>query len=113
MLLQCENAEKAYERKKRWHHAHYSLDFKEDMEKHILFVSDSPDAHFEKMVHCTQLHAALSALPEKQAKRIYAHYFLGLSKAEIASSEGVTVSAVSDTLYRGLRTLESYLKNNN
>ncbi|NLO86155.1 MAG: sigma-70 family RNA polymerase sigma factor [Clostridiales bacterium] len=112
VLRQCEDAEKAYARKKRWHHAHYSLDFSEGMERHILFVSDSPHEHYEKKVHRTQLHAALSALPEKQAKRIYAHYFLGLSKAEIARSEGVTEGAVKDALYRGLRSLEKFLKKN-
>lgn len=47
-MSQWERAEKAYARKQRWHHAHYSLDFANDMERHILFVSDSPDAHFEK-----------------------------------------------------------------
>ena len=34
-----------------------------------------------------QLHAAISMLPDKQAKRIYARYILGMSNAEIAKAE--------------------------
>nr|WP_237712701.1 sigma factor-like helix-turn-helix DNA-binding protein [Paenibacillus elgii] len=37
-----------------------------------------------------QLHVAISALPDKQGKRIYAHYVLGISKSEIARAEGVS-----------------------
>ncbi len=99
--------EKAYARKRRWHHAHYSLDFAEDIERYILFVSDSPDVHFEKIVQCEQLHAALADLPDKQAKRIYTHYFLGLSKAEIARSEGVSKAAICASIAHGLRSLEN------
>jgi RNA polymerase sigma-70 factor (ECF subfamily) len=32
----------------------------------------------------------LLILPEKQAKRIHAYFFLGMSKAEIARIEGVS-----------------------
>ena len=36
-----------------------------------------------------QLYAAVMALPEKQAKRIYARYYLGMRVSEIAAAEGV------------------------
>lgn len=110
-MSQWERAEKAYARKQRWHHAHYSLDFTNDMERHILFVSDSPDAHFEKKVCLEQLHAALAALPDKQANRIYAHYFLGLNKAEIARSEKVGKATVCASISRGLKKVEKILRN--
>ena len=109
-MNQWERAEKAYARKRRWHRAHYSLDFVDDIERHILFVSDSPDVRFEKKVRLEQLYAALAALPDKQAKRIYAHYFLGLSKAQIARSEGVGKMTIGESIASGLRRLEIALK---
>ena len=36
------------------------------------------------------------ALPEKQAKRIYARYYLGMRVSEIATAEGVDQSRVRD-----------------
>ena len=58
-----------------------------------------------------QLHAAIAALPDKQAKRIYAYYFLGLTESAIAKSEGVSVASVSESIQRGLRNMETFLKN--
>ena len=58
-----------------------------------------------------QLHAALAALPDKQAKRIYAHYFLGLNKAEIARSEKVGKATVCASISRGLKKVEKILRN--
>lgn len=69
-MRQWEREEKTYARKRRWHHAHYSLDFADDTARHILFVSDSLDSHFEKQFRYKQLHTALATLPDKQAKRI-------------------------------------------
>mgnify|MGYP000435325636 CR=1 FL=1 len=57
-----------------------------------------------------QLHAAIAALPDKQAKRIYAYYFLGLTESAIAKSEGVSVASVSESIQRGLGTWRLSLK---
>jgi RNA polymerase sigma-70 factor (ECF subfamily) len=61
-------------------------------------------------VTAEQLHAAIASLPDKQAKRIYAHYFLGISKAEIARAEGIAVSSVKDAIARGLKNIEKFLR---
>ena len=66
---------------------------------------------FRKKVCLEQLHAALAALPDKQAKRIYAHYFLGLNKAEIARSEKVGKATVCASISRGLKKVEKILRN--
>ena len=57
-----------------------------------------------------QLYAAIATLPDKQAKRIYAHFFLGMSKTAIAKAEGVRVNAVCEAIDRGLKSIEIYLK---
>ena len=58
-----------------------------------------------------ELHAAISRLPNKQAKRIYAHFILGMSVTDIARAEGVAKSRVSDSIRRGLRNMEKILRN--
>ena len=48
------------------------------------------------------------ALPEKQAKRIYTRYYLGMRVSEIAAAEGVDPSRVRDSSQRGLKQLAKY-----
>ena len=52
--------------------------------------------------------SAVMALPEKQAKRIYARYYLGMRVSEIATAEGVDQSRVRDSIRRGLKQLAKY-----
>ena len=53
----------------------------------------------------------MSALPEKQHRRIYAHYILKIPPSEIARLDGVDHRTVNISIQRGLRNLERYLKN--
>lgn len=106
-----EHAEAAYYLRRYRHKAYYSLDRGDGIEHDIVFVSLSPCEIYERKVTIEQLHAAIAALPDKQAKRIYAFYFLGISKSAIAKSEGVNESAVRDGIDRGLRNIEKFLKN--
>jgi RNA polymerase sigma-70 factor (ECF subfamily) len=73
------------------------LDRGDSIENDILFVSLSPCEIYERKITVMQLHAAIAALPDKQAKRIYAHYFLGMSKSAIARTEGVSKAVVGET----------------
>jgi len=50
-------------------------------------------------------------LPDKQAKRIYAHYILGISQANIARAEGVDSRNVRKSISKGLKNMEKFLKN--
>lgn len=104
-------AEQAYQSRIRYHKAYYSLDRGDGIEHSALFVSLSPDEIYERKLTNEQLHAAIATLPDKQAKRIYAHYFLGMSITTIAKAEGVNKSQVSRSINRGLTHLEKYLKN--
>lgn len=102
--------ENAYKRSIYRHEAYFSLDRGDGIERDILFVTLSPSEIFERKMTYEQLHAAVASLPDKQAKRIYAHFFLGMSISEIARSEGVTPASVSGSLARGLRSMGKYLK---
>ena len=110
LMNSYERAEAAYYLRRYRHKAYYSLDRGDGIEKDILFVSLSPGEIYERKVATEQLHAAIAALPDKQAKRIYAHYFLGMSKTVIAKAEGVHESTVRESIAAGLRNMERYLK---
>ena len=64
----------------------------------------------DRKVTMQELHAAISRLPDKQAKRIYAHFILGMTKKDIARAEGVHEKVVRVAIERGLRSLEKILK---
>lgn len=103
-------AEQAYQSKLHYHKAYYSLDRDDGIEHRALFVSLSPDEIYERKLTSDQLHAAIATLPDKQAKRIYAHYFLGMSKTAIAKAEAVSETAIRNSIEKGLRNLEKILK---
>ena len=88
-FLEAERLEQNYIRRRFYNKAYYSLDADDGIERAILFVSLSPCEVYERNVTTEQLHAAIASLPDKQAKRIYAHYILGMNKAEIARAEGL------------------------
>ena len=83
----------------------------DEIGRHVLFRVAAPDEYYEKRVTSEQLHAAMSALPEKQHRRIYAHYILKIPPSEIARLDGVDHRTVNISIQRGLRNLERYLKN--
>lgn len=111
ILEEYRKAEQAYHSKINYHKAYYSLDRNDGIEHSALFVSLSPDEIYERKLTREQLHAAIATLPDKQAKRIYAHYFLGMSITAIAKAEGVNKSQITRSINRGLSHLEKYLKN--
>ena len=87
IMLEYDRLEAAYRRRTYYHNAHYSLDRGDGIEYEALFLSMSPCEIYERKVTMEQLHAAMATLPDKQAKRIYARYFLGLETQVIARSE--------------------------
>lgn len=109
-LAEDKRREQSYQRRLRYHNAQYSLDAGDGIEKHALFFALSPCEVYERKLTLEQLYAALDALPDKQGRRIYAHYILGLSQTAIAAAEGVSVEAVSVAIERGLKGMETFLK---
>lgn len=102
--------ESTLRRKQRFHQAYFSLDRNDGIEKKIVYISRSPEEIYERKVTREQLHAAMETLTNRQARRIYAHFFLGISKADIARNEGVRTQLISESIDRGLKRIEHYLK---
>ncbi|MFM1654053.1 RNA polymerase sigma factor [Brevibacillus sp. B_LB10_24] len=111
ILFEAERQEEAYRRRMYRHKAHYSLDRGDGIEHDTCFVALSPSEVYERQMTTQQLYAAITALPDKQGKRIYAHYVLGISKSEIARAEGVSEKNIRKSISQGLRNMETYLKN--
>ena len=109
-LAKFDRAEHAYHERTRYHKAYYSLDVGDGIEKDALVSSASPQELYEQKVVNSAIYAAIHALPEIQSKRIYAHFFCDMRKAEIARIEGVSTSTIWETISRGLKTLAAELK---
>lgn len=102
--------EEAYRIRTLRYKAFYSLEQDEGIERDILHRPLTPAEIFEKKQMNELLYKGLAALPEKQRQRIYAHFFLGMSKADIARAEKTDPSSVRKSINRGLRQLEKYFE---
>ena len=104
----AERAEAAYDRRMYRYKAHYSLDCDNGIENAVLLKPQTPEMVLEEKQFREQVYATVMKLPEKQAKRIYARYYLGMTVNEIAEVEGVDPSRVRDSIRRGLKQLAKY-----
>ena len=89
VIQTAQRLEAAYERRMYRHKAHYSLDCGNGIEKTAVFRTATPEDIFEEKQFQEQVYATVMKLPKKQAKRIYARYYLGMTVNEIAEVEGV------------------------
>ena len=110
VFITFERMENAYKQRTYYHRAYFTLDCSDGIEQSIVFRSLTPEEIYERKLTREQLHAAISSLPDKQAKRIYAHYILGISRAEIAKAEGVSKVAVTYSIQRGMRVLSRKIR---
>ena len=88
LLREYKLAEAAYILRTYRHKAYFSLDYDVNVERDALVIVLTPAEIMEQKEENARLYQALAALPEKQRNRIYAHFFLGMSKSEIAKAEG-------------------------
>ena len=107
-IRSAERAEAAYDRRMYRYKAYYSLDCDNGIENAILMKPQTPEMLLEEKQLQEQVYSAVMNLPEKQAKRIYARYYLGMTVNEIAGVEGVDPSRVRDSIRRGLKQLGKY-----
>ena len=73
MFKEFDRKEAAYRLRTYHHKAYYFLDRDDGLEHEAVFVALSPHELYERKVTMQELHAAIASLPNKQAKRIYAH----------------------------------------
>ena len=108
-MLKGRRSEKTQERAVRRNKVH-SIDVDDGTEEIAsIHIANSPDAILEmKERHC-RLCRALNSLPDIQGRRIDAHFFLGMSQAEIAKFENVTKGSVSVSISRGLKEMKTAL----
>ncbi|MBE6061872.1 MAG: sigma-70 family RNA polymerase sigma factor [Clostridium sulfidigenes] len=111
LLIQFRREEHAEHERRRAHKAYYSLDADDGIERDVVLLVLSPEEIYSRKINEQELYAAVRHLPEKQAKRIYAHFFLGISKAQIARIEGVNKSQVTRSIEKALMSLEVFFKN--
>ena len=90
--------------------AFYSLERDEGIEREVLQKPLNPAEILEQRQVTESLYKGLAMLPKKQCQRIYAHFFLGMSKADIARVEGTDASSVRKSINRGLRQLKKYFE---
>ena len=100
----------SYQRRKR-DNGECSLEAGEGYEADVTRPPLTPEEIMEGRELRAALYAALAQLPAVQARRVYSHYILGISKADLARAVGVAESAVRDSIDRGLKKLREILKN--
>ena len=110
VFLTDKRAEAARQRQMYNYKAYYSLDCDNGIEKQVVYQPPTPEMLMEEKQLREQLYSAVMALPEKQAKRIYARFYLGMTVKEIAKTEGVDLSRVYDSIQRRLKWLAKNLK---
>lgn len=110
LLREYKLAEAAYILRTYRHKAYFSLDYDTNVERDALVIVLTPAEILEQKEESDRLYQAIATLPEKQRNRIYAHFFLGMSKSEIAKAEGIHRSRITRSINAGLRNLEKFLK---
>ncbi len=91
--------------------AFYSLDYA-DIAYASLPVKPAPGEVVEQRYINGLIYKGLATLTEKQRNRIYAHYFLQMSIADIARLEGCAFMSVKESIGRGLKRLEKFFYQN-
>ena len=111
-LLASRRCEAAYAERVRYNKAFYSLDCDDGIEYTACLHEPTPQELLDRVELFVRLWNALNSLPEIQGRRVDAHLILGKSIRQIAREEGVSKSAVRDSIHGGLESMKKYLREN-
>ena len=111
-LMAGKRREAAYAERIRCNRAFYSLDCDDGLEYSACLREPAPQELLERAELFVRLWNALNSLPEIQGRRVDAHLILGMSFRQIAREEGVSKSAVRDSVHCGLERMKKYLRKN-
>lgn len=102
LLDELKRLEHAQNERRRYHG-----EYLEYIESATDGIIECPSSEEEYLQSCRrqELYRAMLRLPAKQMRRIYAHFFLGLSETEIARVEKVSISAISSSITQGILCL--------
>ena len=111
-LMAGKRAEAAHAERVRYNKAYYSLDCDDGIEYSACLHEPTPQELLDRVDLFVRLWNALNSLPEIQGRRVDAHLILGKSIRKIAREEGVSKSAVRDSIHGGLESMKKYLRKN-
>lgn len=102
---QWDRDEKAFQKKQTRIGTIRSLNRGDSTESEVIISADTPDKHYERKISLEIIYRALTYLPKKQLRRIFAYYLMEMSMTDIARAEGITRSVVSKSIHRGIEIL--------
>lgn len=105
LLIQLNRQTHAANEKRRKNKAYFSLDLKDGIELNSIDKVISPEDVYIHKIENDALYKAILSLTEKQMKRVYAHYFLGLSVTKIAHLDKVNESTIRRSIEQALRKI--------
>ena len=111
-LMAGRRREAAHAERVRYNRAYYSLNCGDGLEYTACLHEPTPQELLDRAELFVRLWNALNSLPEIQGRRVDAHLILGKSFRRIAREEGVSKSAVRDSVYCGLESMKKYLRKN-
>lgn len=103
--------ERAWKERERYHKAYYRIERGEGIENDPAFQILSAENVCFRIALSDMLYDAMRVLSAKQARRIFAHYFLGMSKRAIAIKEGKSEAAIRKSIQEGVQKMKKYLEN--
>ena len=104
-------AEQALEKRRMRNGDVVSLDTEPNIEAHIMEQAPGPEEETIQQIQSKELQQALRSIPQKQASRIYAYYFMDMTLKEIAVAESTSIQAVYYSIQAGKKNLKKILKN--
>lgn len=103
--------ERAGYAKIRYHHAYYSLNREDGIERFALHSPMLPEKIIQQNEMREFLYSIIMGLPEKQLKRFYSYYILGMKLKNIAQIEGTDPAAVLRSVQKAEKTIRKKIKN--